>query len=105
MRAVGLAGKGEKVSEPILGDSAVSSSSALEKLRQLILQHEKTPEVALPGERELTERFCVGRRALRRNRKYWPTSSPNGRRLNSLKSTAHTPIRSCTSTVLKCWPV
>lgn len=66
MRAVGSAGKGEKVSEPILGDSAVSSSSALEKLRQLILQHEKTPEVALPGERELTERFCVGRRALRR---------------------------------------
>ena len=36
------------------------------------------------------------------NPKYWSTSSPNGQRPNSLKSTAHTPIRSCTSTAPKC---
>ncbi len=37
--------------------------------------------------------------------RFWPTSSPNGLKPNSLKSTAHTPTGSCTSTAPKCWLV
>ncbi|MBP2168927.1 DNA-binding FadR family transcriptional regulator [Erwinia toletana] len=46
--------------------SAANSSSALDKLRQLILQHDIQPDQALPAERELAERFAVGRREIRR---------------------------------------
>nr|WP_310617527.1 FadR/GntR family transcriptional regulator [Pantoea cypripedii] len=46
--------------------SAINSSSALEQLRQLIQQQEHTPDRALPTERELAERFGVGRREIRR---------------------------------------
>ena len=35
--------------------------------------------------------------------KYWPTSSPNGQRPNSLKSMVHITTGSCTSMALKCW--
>ena len=38
------------------------------------------------------------------SRKFWLTSSPNGPKPNSLKSTAHTPIGSCISTAPRCWP-
>lgn len=47
-------------------ESARNSSSALEQLRQLIQQHEQQPDRALPTERELAERFNVGRREIRR---------------------------------------
>lgn len=47
-------------------DTAINSSSALEKLRQLIQQHEVQPDHPLPTERELAERFGVGRREIRR---------------------------------------
>lgn len=47
-------------------DTAVNSSSALEKLRQLIRQQEAQPERPLPTERELAERFAIGRREIRR---------------------------------------
>ena len=47
-------------------DSARNSSSALEQLRQLIQQREQQPDRALPTERELAERFGVGRREIRR---------------------------------------
>ncbi|WLS78988.1 FCD domain-containing protein [Erwinia pyri] len=47
-------------------ETAVNSSSALEKLRQLIQQQERQPELPLPTERELAERFTVGRREIRR---------------------------------------
>ncbi|MCA1178506.1 MULTISPECIES: FadR/GntR family transcriptional regulator [unclassified Pantoea] len=47
-------------------DSARNSSSALEQLRQLIQQQEQQPDRALPTERELAERFGVGRREIRR---------------------------------------
>lgn len=43
-----------------------NSSSALEKLRQLIQQREAQPDRPLPTERELAERFTVGRREIRR---------------------------------------
>ena len=36
------------------------------------------------------------------SRKFWPTSSLNGQRPNSLKRTAHIPTESCTSTAPKC---
>ncbi|WP_213989157.1 FCD domain-containing protein [Sodalis sp. dw_96] len=42
-----------------------SSFSALEQLRALIRQH-PTPELPLPTERELAERYQVGRREIRR---------------------------------------
>ncbi|KOC91506.1 FadR/GntR family transcriptional regulator [Winslowiella iniecta] len=47
-------------------ETAANSSSALEKLRQLIQQHDAHPDLALPTERELAERFAVGRREIRR---------------------------------------
>ena len=47
-------------------ETAVNSSSALEKLRQLLQQHETQPDLPLPTERELAERFVVGRREIRR---------------------------------------
>ncbi|MDW8844981.1 FCD domain-containing protein [Erwinia sp. MMLR14_017] len=47
-------------------ETAINSSSALEKLRQLIQQQELQPELPLPTERELAERFIVGRREIRR---------------------------------------
>lgn len=47
-------------------ETSANSSSALEKLRHLLQQHDSTPELALPTERELAERFCVGRREIRR---------------------------------------
>lgn len=47
-------------------ETAVNSSSALEKLRQLIQQQERQPDLPLPTERELAERFTVGRREIRR---------------------------------------
>jgi len=47
-------------------ETAANSSSALEKLRQLIQQHDSQPDLALPTERELAERFTVGRREIRR---------------------------------------
>lgn len=43
-----------------------NSSSALEKLRQLIQQRDTQPGKPLPTERELAERFNVGRREIRR---------------------------------------
>jgi len=43
-----------------------NSSSALEKLRQLLQQDDIQPDLALPTERELAERFAVGRREIRR---------------------------------------
>lgn len=46
--------------------NSTSSHSALEKLRQLIQQQEAQPANPLPTERELAERFCVGRREIRR---------------------------------------
>lgn len=52
-----------------MGDTpvnAANSSSALEKLRQLIQQQDIQPDLALPAERELAERFAVGRREIRR---------------------------------------
>ncbi|HEY0208955.1 FadR/GntR family transcriptional regulator [Acerihabitans sp.] len=42
-----------------------SSFSALEQLRALILEH-STPELPLPTERELAQRYQVGRREIRR---------------------------------------
>ncbi|WP_338564396.1 FadR/GntR family transcriptional regulator [Erwinia sp. E_sp_B04_7] len=47
-------------------EASVNSSSALENLRQLIQQHEVQPDHPLPTERELAERFNVGRREIRR---------------------------------------
>lgn len=47
-------------------ETSVNSSSALENLRQLIQQHEVQPDQPLPTERELAERFNVGRREIRR---------------------------------------
>lgn len=44
----------------------INSNSALEKLRQLVQQLDATPERPLPTERELAERFAVGRREIRR---------------------------------------
>ncbi|WP_312241911.1 FCD domain-containing protein [Pantoea sp.] len=44
----------------------VNSNSALEKLRQLVTELDATPERPLPTERELAERFTVGRREIRR---------------------------------------
>lgn len=43
-----------------------NSSTALEQLRGLIHQHESTPGVPLPAERELAETLGVGRREIRR---------------------------------------
>ncbi|AUH00667.1 FadR family transcriptional regulator [Prodigiosinella confusarubida] len=43
-----------------------NSSSALEKMRQLIQQHDDRPDQPLPTERELAELFGVGRREIRR---------------------------------------
>ena len=55
-------------SEPIMSDTpqSISSHSALEQLRQLIQQQSLQPTQPLPGERELAERFTVGRREIRR---------------------------------------
>ena len=47
-------------------ESGRNSNSALEQLRQLIQQQEQQPDRALPTERELAERFSVGRREIRR---------------------------------------
>ena len=49
-----------------LSESGRNSNSALEQLRQLIQQQEQQPDRALPTERELAERFSVGRREIRR---------------------------------------
>jgi len=43
-----------------------NSSTALEQLRGLINQHESTPGIPLPTERELSEKLGVGRREVRR---------------------------------------
>lgn len=43
-----------------------NSSTALEQLRGLIHQHESTPGLPLPTERELSETLGVGRREVRR---------------------------------------
>ncbi|WP_437613966.1 FadR/GntR family transcriptional regulator [Erwinia sp. V71] len=43
-----------------------NSSSALDKLRQLIQHHDLQPDQPLPTERELADRFNVGRREIRR---------------------------------------
>lgn len=43
-----------------------NSSTALEQLRGLINQHESTPEIPLPTERELVEKLGIGRREVRR---------------------------------------
>lgn len=43
-----------------------NSSTALEQLRGLIHQHESTPGIPLPTERELAETLSVGRREIRR---------------------------------------
>jgi DNA-binding FadR family transcriptional regulator len=43
-----------------------NSSTALEQLRGLINQHESTPGIPLPTERELSETLGVGRREVRR---------------------------------------
>lgn len=47
-------------------ETAANSSSALEKLRQLIQLQELQPDLPLPTERELADRFSVGRREIRR---------------------------------------
>jgi len=47
-------------------ETSRNSSTALEQLRQLIQQQEHTPDRALPTERELPERFGIGRREIRR---------------------------------------
>jgi len=46
--------------------NAINSSSALDKLRQLIQQQESRPDQPLPTERELCEQYGVGRREIRR---------------------------------------
>lgn len=43
-----------------------NSSTALEQLRGLINQHESTPGIPLPTERELSDTLGVGRREVRR---------------------------------------
>lgn len=43
-----------------------NSSTALEQLRGLIHQHESTPGIPLPTERELSDTLGVGRREVRR---------------------------------------
>lgn len=47
-------------------ETSANSSSALDTLRHLIQQHDSNPEQPLPAERELAERFGVGRREIRR---------------------------------------
>lgn len=47
-------------------DNTDSSNSALDQLRQMLISFEGDVETPLPPERELAERFHVGRRAIRR---------------------------------------